>query len=106
LPSGQHRNINEFINRCENSDEGINFLQDSEIQSRQQLHHQQQQQQHHQHHQAEQLQHQPQQQQMIDNFQAQMPNNAFATNYQGTNKSLFDHYFIQKFGFLGVFSFK
>ncbi len=74
LPSGQHRNINEFINRCENSDEGINFLQDSEIQSRQQLHHQQQQQQHH------------QPQQMIDNFQGQIPNNAYATNYQGINK--------------------
>jgi hypothetical protein len=31
-----HRNINEFINRCENDNEGFNFLQDSEIQSRQQ----------------------------------------------------------------------
>ena len=31
-----HRNINEFLNRCENSDDGINFLQDSEIQQRQQ----------------------------------------------------------------------
>lgn len=31
-----HRNINEFLNRCENNDDGINFLQDSEIQLRQQ----------------------------------------------------------------------
>lgn len=34
--TGQHRNINEFLNRCENSDEGINFLQDSEIRQQQQ----------------------------------------------------------------------
>lgn len=27
-----NRNINEFLNRCENNDDGINFLQDSEIQ--------------------------------------------------------------------------
>ena len=27
-----HQNINEFLNRCENNEEGINFLQDSEIQ--------------------------------------------------------------------------
>jgi hypothetical protein len=26
-----HGNINEFINRCENNDDGINFLQDSQI---------------------------------------------------------------------------
>lgn len=73
LPSGQHRNINEFINRCENSDDGINFLQDSEIQSHQ-LHH----------HQSDQLHHQQQQQtQMSDNFQG---NNTFnANNYQGKN---------------------
>lgn len=31
-----HRNINEFINSCENNDEGLNFFQDSELQSRQQ----------------------------------------------------------------------
>jgi len=31
-----HRNINEFLNKCENNDDGINFLQDSEIQIRQQ----------------------------------------------------------------------
>lgn len=75
---GQHRNINEFINRCENSDEGINFLQDSEIQSR----HQQQQQQY----QDQQLHHhQLQQQQHPDNYQTQMqPNNTFnSNNYQG-----------------------
>lgn len=32
----QQRNINEFINSCENSNEGINFFQDSELSSRQQ----------------------------------------------------------------------
>lgn len=31
-----HRNINEILNRCENNDDGINFLQDSMIQHRQQ----------------------------------------------------------------------
>jgi len=34
-----HRNINEFLNKCENDDDGINFLQDSEIQLRQQQDH-------------------------------------------------------------------
>lgn len=32
----QQRNINEFINSCENNNEGINFFQDSELQTRQQ----------------------------------------------------------------------
>lgn len=36
LNQSEQRNINEFINNCENDNEGINFLQDSEIQSRQQ----------------------------------------------------------------------
>ena len=31
-----HRDIKEFINHCENDGEGFNFLQDSEIMSRQQ----------------------------------------------------------------------
>lgn len=31
-----NRNINEFLNRCENNDDGINFLQDSEIQPHEQ----------------------------------------------------------------------
>ena len=65
--AGQHRNINEFINRCENSDDGINFLQDSEIQSRQI--HLQEQQQHH--------------LQIADNYQGQISNNTFGANYQG-----------------------
>jgi len=38
LNQSEQRNINEFINNCENDNEGINFLQDSEIQSRQQEH--------------------------------------------------------------------
>lgn len=54
-----HRNINEFLNNCENSDDGINFLQDSEIQMRQQ----QQQQEH-----LNELNYQQQQQQGGNNF--------------------------------------
>jgi len=42
-----HANINEFLNRCENDNEGINFLQDSEIILRQQQQQQQHQQQQH-----------------------------------------------------------
>ena len=36
-----HRDIKEFINHCENDGEGFNFLQDSEIMSRQQQQEQQ-----------------------------------------------------------------
>ena len=36
LNQPEQRNINEFINSCENNDEGLNFFQDSELQSRQQ----------------------------------------------------------------------
>ena len=32
-----HQNINEFLNRCGNNEEGINFLQDSEIQQEPQI---------------------------------------------------------------------
>lgn len=35
LNQPEQRNINEFINSCENNDGGINFFQDSELQSRQ-----------------------------------------------------------------------
>lgn len=38
LNQPEQRNINEFINSCENNDAGINFFQDSELQSRQQKH--------------------------------------------------------------------
>lgn len=44
LNQPEQRNINEFINSCENNDGGINFFQDSELLARQQ--HEQQQQQH------------------------------------------------------------
>ncbi len=63
-----HRNINEFLNRCENNDDGINFLQDSEIQLRQR--------------EQEQLQQQQQQQQneLVFQQQSQPPTGGYSYN--------------------------
>lgn len=64
----QDRNINEFLNR-ESNEEGINFLQDSEIQSNQP-----QQQQHQVHEQQHQVEHHHQQQQAPHQHQQHLDN--------------------------------
>jgi tRNA U34 5-carboxymethylaminomethyl modifying GTPase MnmE/TrmE len=86
-----HGNINEFINRCENNDDGINFLQDSQINLKQlnqqidntyqQHHNQQSQQQPTQISQQQQHIQQSQQQQILHQTQQQQPEEQLSNIY-------------------------